>query len=263
MLSKTVAFVCLYCTTVASVASVACVATAGSTAASTDDVANFTLPEFNNNGNSAVSLWATYYYLPQMNAVSTGHVLRAMDGSEFPVKLEHRNYCIAAMEGSVRIRSNGTNKVYNYAGKSSDGGPNCGDVFSKYPAAGVVRWREAYGSFGDGTDRGENQTPWILIPYRSIAVDPSVIPYGTAIYVPAARGVRITLPDGRSVLHDGYFIGSDRGGLIKQNHIDVFIGISDSNPFKFVQSEPSSTFNAYLLKDSSITEALQNASILK
>jgi 3D (Asp-Asp-Asp) domain-containing protein len=48
--------------------------------------------------------------------------------------------------------------------------------------------------------------------YRSIAVDPSVIPLGSRVYVPAYR-------------HDGYggwFIAQDTGGAIGGPHIDVY-----------------------------------------
>ncbi len=48
--------------------------------------------------------------------------------------------------------------------------------------------------------------------YRSIAVDPSVIPLGSRVYVPAYRG------DG----HGGWFVAQDTGGAINGRHIDVF-----------------------------------------
>lgn len=48
--------------------------------------------------------------------------------------------------------------------------------------------------------------------YRSIAVDPSVIPLGSRVYIPAYR-------------HDGYggwFIAQDTGGAIGGHHVDVY-----------------------------------------
>ena len=51
-----------------------------------------------------------------------------------------------------------------------------------------------------------------LHPYASIAVDPSMIPLGSRVYIPAYRN------DG----HGGWFIAQDTGGAIKQRHIDVF-----------------------------------------
>jgi hypothetical protein len=48
--------------------------------------------------------------------------------------------------------------------------------------------------------------------YQSIAVDPSVIPLGSRVYIPAYRR------DG----HGGWFVAQDTGGAIRGRHIDVF-----------------------------------------
>jgi 3D (Asp-Asp-Asp) domain-containing protein len=48
--------------------------------------------------------------------------------------------------------------------------------------------------------------------YRSIAVDPRVIPLGSRVYIPAYR-------------HDGYggwFVARDTGGAIRGRHVDVY-----------------------------------------
>jgi 3D (Asp-Asp-Asp) domain-containing protein len=48
--------------------------------------------------------------------------------------------------------------------------------------------------------------------YRSIAVDPNVIPLGSRVYIPAYR-------------HDGYggwFVAQDTGGAISGRHVDVY-----------------------------------------
>jgi 3D (Asp-Asp-Asp) domain-containing protein len=229
-------------------------------AATESDLTNFTFPELDSTGQTDISLWATYYYLPQMNASQTGHALVKPDNTAFPVKLAHKDFCVAAMEGSVRIRQASTNTVYNYAGRATSG-PDCSDVYSRFPKIGFIRWRKAYGTFGDGADRAEGQPPWILIPFRSIAVDPDVIPFGSLVYIPAARGTRITLPSGKSVAHDGYFIATDRGGGIKDTHIDVYIGTAESNPFKFVKSTQTGTFKAFIAQKSAIQKLLVEASI--
>ena len=59
-----------------------------------------------------------------------------------------------------------------------------------------------------------------LIPYRTIAVDPKVIPIGSVVYIPAVRGIR--LPKGE--IHDGYFLAHDIGTAIKGKRIDIFVG---------------------------------------
>ncbi len=48
--------------------------------------------------------------------------------------------------------------------------------------------------------------------YQSIAVDPSVIPLGSRVYIPAYRH------DG----HGGWFIAQDTGGAINGAHVDVY-----------------------------------------
>ena len=62
-----------------------------------------------------------------------------------------------------------------------------------------------------------------LVPFRSVATDPSVVPYGTVLYIPKAVGAR--LPDGTK--HDGYFIAADTGGAINGRHLDLFTGLGD------------------------------------
>jgi 3D (Asp-Asp-Asp) domain-containing protein len=95
-----------------------------------------------------------------------------------------------------------------------------------------------------------------LVPYRTVAVDPNLIPIGSVLYIPAARGVSITLPSGERMVHDGYFYAADVGGAIQGNHIDVFIGPSTTNPFDFVRSTQSGTFQAFLVNDPQIQTQL-------
>jgi 3D (Asp-Asp-Asp) domain-containing protein len=51
-----------------------------------------------------------------------------------------------------------------------------------------------------------------LRPYRSIAVDPRVIPLGSRVYIPAYRR------DG----YGGWFVAQDTGGAINGRRIDVY-----------------------------------------
>jgi 3D (Asp-Asp-Asp) domain-containing protein len=234
-----------------------------SLSAQASPVSEFSFPNFDSAGSTALNLWATYYYLPQMEHSPKGHPLRDTDGKSFAAALEHRDFCVAAMEGSVRIRQGNTNTVYNYAGRSPDGGPDCSDVFPRFPNTGNIRWRKAYGPFGDGFERENSPVPWVLVPFRSLAVDPQTIPFGTVLFIPQARGVRIPLPSGGTAFHDGYFIATDTGGAIKENHIDVFIGIAVSNPFQFIQSTPKGTFTAFVVKNQGIKKMLTEASIIK
>jgi 3D (Asp-Asp-Asp) domain-containing protein len=58
-----------------------------------------------------------------------------------------------------------------------------------------------------------------LEPFRSIAVDPHMIPIGAPVYVPELVGLE--LPDGTR--HDGCLRADDMGGAIKNHKLDFFV----------------------------------------
>jgi len=59
-----------------------------------------------------------------------------------------------------------------------------------------------------------------ITPLRTVAVDSSVIPLGSSLYIPEFAGT--PRPDGTP--HDGCFVAEDRGILVVGRHIDVFTG---------------------------------------
>ncbi len=64
-----------------------------------------------------------------------------------------------------------------------------------------------------------------LVPFRSLAVDNRVIPYGATLYMPEWDGVFIPLMDGiGGFVHDGCFRADDVGGAIRNDHFDFFSG---------------------------------------
>lgn len=205
---------------------------------------NFDMPEPSDAEISEVlSLWATYYYIPTVqNLGSNGIPLLDMNGNSLGVGLSRKDWCKAALEGSVRVvDSVGKDIVFNYAGsRQSYKQTDCSDHIS-LPGLPYSRFYRAKGSFGDGV------AGYHLKPYRTIAVDPSYIPYGTVIYIPAARGITVILPNGKQALHDGYFYAADTGGALYGRHIDVFIGSAGENPFSFVRSNSSGTFKAFII----------------
>jgi 3D (Asp-Asp-Asp) domain-containing protein len=125
------------------------------------------------------------------------------------------------------------------------------------PSINRSRFTQARGPFDDGVRN------LFLVTFRSIAIDKHEInglKFETAVFIPAARGVEVTLPSGKKAIHDGYFFAADTGGMIKQNHVDVFTGIvpRDHNPFKnFVTSNPAKTFDAFLINDPVITRSAE------
>lgn len=68
------------------------------------------------------------------------------------------------------------------------------------------------------TGRGALGKP--ITPLRSIAVDSSVIPLGTVVFIPEFKGLE--LPTGGK--HDGCFIAEDRGLKVVGRQIDIFTG---------------------------------------
>ncbi len=197
-----------------------------------------------------ITLWATNYYLPQVNEESDGIPMRAIDGTELGPKLSLKDWCVSALEGSVRILfKDGTKKVYNYLANSDLFPVDCSSVVpfdlskTKFKATRAV--------YGLGLN---NQT---LVPFRTIATDPTIIPTGTVLFIPKARGSEILLSDGTSFIHDGYFYAGDRGGAIKLNHIDVFTGIGiTTHYFKFIGHTQEKTFEAYIVNNPSILKQI-------
>lgn len=194
-------------------------------------------------------LWATWYHVQLVDAIPDGVPLLGVGGKAISPPIPGRDWCLGALQGVIAIRaSDGTRRTYTYETTAPKEDVDCADYFKRPApwtrAAGRSRFDVSKGPFGDGAGGFQ------IVPFRSIAVDTRLIPLGTVLYVPAARGVAITLPSGRKAVHDGYFFASDRGGGIRDNHVDVFVGQLPVNPFpSFVSSTPSRTFEAYVVAD--------------
>lgn len=67
---------------------------------------------------------------------------------------------------------------------------------------------------------GRGATGRPITPLLTVAVDDTVIPMESAIYIPELVG----LPTGGGGRHDGCFVAQDRGMKVKGEHIDVFTG---------------------------------------
>jgi beta-lactamase class D/3D (Asp-Asp-Asp) domain-containing protein len=205
-----------------------------------------------------LSLWGTYYHVFHATATNAnGFPLLDTAGNSFGVSLTAYDWCMSGVEGTVQV-TDSTGKVvtYNYGGRGKEIQVQCAQFFKpgsliKPDAIGRTRWMLAKGPFGDGV-QGQ-----ILAPFRTLAIDTTKFPIGTVFYIPGARGQQLTLPSGKVVKHDGYFFGADIGGAIKENHIDVFAGISTKNPFPtVVQNSSSKTFEAYIVTDDNVVDFL-------
>lgn len=64
-----------------------------------------------------------------------------------------------------------------------------------------------------------------LKPYISIAADPRFYSMGDIIQMPSMKGRVMSLPNGKTMIHPGYFVVEDVGGAIKgPNRFDFFTG---------------------------------------
>jgi 3D (Asp-Asp-Asp) domain-containing protein len=82
-----------------------------------------------------------------------------------------------------------------------------------YPLAGHAGWSHGVGrwvgDYGGATFEPGSSLP--LHYYRTVAVDPRLIPRGSRIYIPAYRDI-----------NGGWFLAQDTGGAIIGRHIDVY-----------------------------------------
>ncbi len=193
-----------------------------------------------------LQLWATYYYIPIVHHDSMGIDLLSPNQAPTGYKLNTCDWCTSAREGTVCVVNGNDTCLLNFAGRSDSLQTSCSSCskFANYKnthKTGRVLWEKTNG-FGKGVNDLD------LIPYCSIAVDTSVIPIGSKIFVADLVGIRYQNHKGDSITHDGYFKAMDVGSLIKRNHIDVFIGLSQTNPFKLIGSSPDSVFQAIIHK---------------
>lgn len=202
----------------------------------------------------AERLWATFYHTLRFKSLASGYDLLSMSGAALGPKLTKLQWCQAAMEGSVQVSMDGVWKTYNYAGTAGSVQVDCSEFYD-HPV-GRTRFTLARGPYGDGVRN------YILVPFRTIAVDPDVIPYGSVLFIPAARGLKFNLSDGTERNHDGYFFAGDTGGLIHGDHIDVFIGNALRSPFPWITSNSKSKTGYQVVPDTDLREVLKGLHIL-
>lgn len=215
-------------------------------ASAQDELLSFQLDAPNIDSLVQKDIWATEYYAHVTK--SRGDVpYLSLEGDTLGLYSDSCDFCTSCLEGTVIIEdAEGKQHVLNYAGRAKDALINCRSCskFSqsslKVESWGSVRWKRS-SHFGEGVKGYQ------LVPYRTIAVDPNYIPYGTVLYIPAAVGTAFTDSKGQQYIHDGYFFAGDTGGAIKTNHIDVYTGIDDSYPFAFVKSNSAFQVESYVI----------------
>ena len=157
-------------------------------------------------------LWITYYWLVEQRDYPGDLDTVLFDKACRPLATTSAAFsdelCI---EGSGRLDDG---RVVNYAATCACGRP-C-------PNGGRVCYEEVEPEhFPWG--KGSRSNP--LVPLRSIATDPGLLPFGTQVYIKEFDGAVIPSHDGLGgFVHDGCFRADDVGTAIEGAHIDIFAG---------------------------------------
>lgn len=208
---------------------------------------------------SGLSLWATYYYVHSANELKPGISFNDKNGKALTGSVSPREWCLGAIEGTIQVRSQASNKTVNYAGSRVQSKVDCASILridrTQKPwiqAVGKSFFSAARGLYGDGV------AGYVLVPFRTIAVDPTRTPIGSVVYVPDAKGTVIGYDSVLPIKHDGYLFAADKGDAIKGSHIDVFCGSSCTNCFpSVVYTNATQTIQAFIVNDSNAITVLK------
>jgi 3D (Asp-Asp-Asp) domain-containing protein len=195
-------------------------------------------------------LWATHYHTPEVKpapeTVSAAFPLLGRSGQPISPPLSHRDWCEAALQGSVSVSQGGVAKAYVFVDANGPEQANC-DQWLGSLSEGVrnATRRARFMAVNHPLGCGVRNHP--LMPFRTIAVDPAVIPLESVVFVPELRG-RLFAYQGRDYVHDGYLFAGDRGGAIRGRHIDVFLVEAAAGPLEdLFASTENRTFAAHIV----------------
>ena len=210
-----------------------------------------------------MKLWATYYHMPTVRPSWTSVTAKPLldrKGNPVSAPLSTEDWCDAAMQGSVWV-DNGKDEPTAYMYVDS-GGPEqvvCDRYFGELSDRIKTATRKArFAPFHHPQACDVRAIP--LMPFRTVAIDRDRFKMGTVFFVPELRGKQFWA-NGEFYTHDGYLIGSDTGGAIEGNHIDMFVEDAAADPLpELVQSTSRHTFEAYVIaKDHPMAIALHDA----
>lgn len=218
----------------------------------------------------AAPFWVTQYKVVVAKTRNVGVPLLDLQGKALTKPLTPLDWCNGAIEGTFKIDQDGTIKLFNFVKDLGGAQVDCNAVFdankikisdkarANMGATDTSRFAPAKGPVGDGVNG------YILVPYRTIAVDPKYIHFGDVVFIPKARGYTLRMPDGSLAYHDGYFLAADRGGLVGERHFDIFCGLRDDNCIpSVILSDPHKTVDAYVVTDPAVKQELETLHRLK
>jgi 3D (Asp-Asp-Asp) domain-containing protein len=177
----------------------------GYTHASTAPSAKLTL-----GGKALGTFKNTYYDFPSEGDFS-GETVGLMNTACQPIQNVPRPfYESVCVQGSGTLRSGGT---VSFAKRDCSCAAECPRTGQRICFDLLDKAQYPWG-------RGATGKP--ITPLLTVAVDSSVIPLGTPLYIPEYDGVARDLTG--AAQHDGCFLAEDRGLAVKGQHVDVFTG---------------------------------------
>lgn len=197
-----------------------------------------------------MKLWATHYHTPIVRpapeTISAAFPLLGRDGAWISPPLTHKDWCEAALQGSVSVRTGAKSTAYVFVDANGPEQANCDEHLGSLSDGVKNATRRArFMAVSHPLGCGVRNIP--LMPFRTIAVDPNVIPLESVVFVPELRGRQFRFND-RDFIHDGYLFAGDRGGAIKGRHIDVFMIDDQFEPLEdLFASTDRRTFAAHIV----------------
>jgi hypothetical protein len=207
-------------------------------------------------GKSEKRVWGTVYYIQAAKAYSGrgGVSLRSPGGKPLGTILSVNDFCRAAREGTVAVNG-GREGTFNHAGWTDLAQTDCSKVFPRVARDEVARFeRTVFAPVPSDAPEGlGSDSRYRLVPYRTVAVDKSVFPLGSVLFIPKLKGRKT--PVGA---HDGYVFAGDTGVGVIGPHLDFFLGRSMANPAPDVfAGGPSTRFNVELVTDPAVIQRLR------
>ena len=153
----------------------------------------------------------TYYDFPS-EADHQGAPVALRDAKCGTIKLVPRGfYETVCVQGSGTLK---TGVTVSFARRDCDCAATCPRTDQKICFDALDRERFPWG-------RGAIGKP--ITPLLTVAVDDSVIPMGSAVFIPEYVGLPRG-PEADAAKHDGCFVAQDRGSRVVGKHVDVFTG---------------------------------------
>ena len=164
-------------------------------------------------GQFFAQMMQTYYYLAQEADYSGSSGTNIVDsGCKKIAAVSSSFYTALCIEGSGKLKDG---RVINYAKTCSCAAP-CGYKSAKICYSVLNKSKYPWGAGSKSK---------ALVPFRSLAVDTSLIAHGTVLYIKEWDGAQIPkVGNIGGFKHDGCFRADDVGGAIKGKHYDYFAG---------------------------------------